>query len=118
MADSKKKITLSFSQEDYRYLEQLAQNDKRPIASMAQLIIQQRIEQAIASGELQPAPIESDSDIAALIAKLIDGEALEPEEEQRLAELCDRAPHNVHTASKRIQGKKNGKEGVNASADR
>ena len=35
--------------------------------------------------------------------KLIDGEPLSPEEEELIAESCDRAPHNVHNLVKKIR---------------
>lgn len=48
-------------------------------------------------------------DIAKLFAKLIDGKELEPEEEEQLAEACDREPPDIHQASKKIrQQRRNG----------
>lgn len=42
---------------------------------------------------------------ATILAKLIDGEELTREEEEVLAKACDRTPHNVHNAVKKIRSK-------------
>lgn len=109
------RVYLTLSQEKLEQLEWWADQERRPLANMATFLVEVAIDEALANGKLKnpnEAPTQGDrlKSAANLLAKLIDGKDLTPEEEVTLAEACDRAPHNVHNASKKIREKNgNGK---------
>ena len=86
----------------------------RPVASLIAAIVISTLQEnlypvpeAVLKSPTQPTSIPSDA--SRLLAKLIDGQELEPEDEELLAKICDREPLDVHNASKKIrQQRRNG----------
>ena len=111
------RVNVTFEDRFYEALEAWSSREYRSIAS---LVVYLTAEQLLGKSPKVPKDIvqmvQSESTLApatkqlvnpALVTawgKLIDGEALSPDEEELIAESCDRAPHNVHNLVKKIRG--------------
>ena len=110
-------------------LERLAASEGNKPTTLASFLVERSIRDLLEKGKIPPQnavfgpPQKTAGDsgnsvipagVATAMKKLIDGEPLTPEEEELIAEACDRAPHNVHNASKKIRSKNgNGQTTVN-----
>ena len=110
------RVNVTFEDRFYAALEAWSSREYRSIASLVVYLTAEQllgkspevpkdiVQMVQAESTLDPAAKQSvNSALVTAWGKLIDGEPLSPEEEELIAESCDRAPHNVHNLVKKIR---------------